>query len=224
MHSVIAILHVLFKELGYLILYCPIVVRLQSTLCFLELLPVIGAYALSRLSFARSQYRTIATNYGSCRDHLLFAVFVTIEKQSVKVLFVILPVSLGSFGYFIMPPRNYTPRERSAPAVMPGIRPNKRARRGRLRPDDVPIVNPTIEADREDLRAPEAQGTVSVDVGAITSTISAVVSQAIQSAFAPENLASIIGGNAQKKQQDVTQDSSPDLLTRRLMTMWLPLQ
>ena len=47
-----------------------------------------------------------------------------------------------------------------------------------------------------------------MDVGAITSTISPVLSQAIKSAFAPENLASIIGGNAQQKQQDVTQDAS----------------
>ena len=73
----------------------------------------------------------------------------------------------------------------------------------------MPIVNPTIEPNREDARqASEAQGTVSVDFGAITSTISAILSQAMKSAFAPENLASIIGGNAQQKQQDVTQDAS----------------
>ena len=54
---------------------------------------------------------------------------------------------------------------------MLGIRPNKRARRGRLQPDDVPIVNPIIEPEKEDSRqVPEAQGTVSVDVGAVTST------------------------------------------------------
>ena len=47
-----------------------------------------------------------------------------------------------------------------------------------------------------------------MDVGAISSNTSAVLSQAIKSAFAPENLASIIGGNAQQKQQDVTQDTS----------------
>ena len=34
------------------------------------------------------------------------------------------------------------------------------------------------------------------------------LSQAVQSAFALENLASIISGNAQQKQQDVTQDAS----------------
>ena len=191
------------------ILYCPIVFRLQSMLCCLELLSVIGACALSCLSFPRSKYHTIDNNHGSCWDYLLFVVFVTVAKQSVKVLFVILLVSLGSFGNIIMPPRKRAPTQRPPPAAMPGVRPNKRARRGRLRPDDVPIVNPTIEQNREVPRqASEAQGTVSVDVGAITSTISAVLSQAIKSAFAPENLASIIGGNAQQKQQDVTQDAS----------------
>ena len=47
-----------------------------------------------------------------------------------------------------------------------------------------------------------------MDVGAITSTISSVLSQAIKSAFAPENLASIISGHAQQKQQVVSQDAS----------------
>ena len=178
-------------------------------LCCLELLSVIGACALRHLSFPRSKYHTIDNNHGSCWDHLLFVVFVTIAKQSVKVLFVILLVSLGSFGNIIMPPRKGAPTQRPPPAAMPGIRPNKRARRRRLRPDDVPIVNPTIKHNREGPRqASEAQGTVSVDIGAITSTISVVLSQAILSAFAPEYLASIIGGNAQHKQQDVMQDAS----------------
>ena len=73
----------------------------------------------------------------------------------------------------------------------------------------MPIVTPAIEPVSEDHRqAPEALGTVSVDVGAITSTISSVLSQAIKSAFAPENLASIISGQPQQKQQVVTQDAS----------------
>ena len=109
----------------------------------------------------------------------------------------------------IMPPRKRAAKQVSRPAAMPGIRLNKRARRGRLRPDDMPIVNPTIEPEMKDPRkAPEHQATVSVDVGAITSTISAVLNHVIKSAFAPENLASIIGGNAQKKEQDVTLDPS----------------
>ena len=169
---------------------------------------MMGAYILSRLSFPRSQYNMIDNNCVSCRDHLLFFVLVTLAKQSVKVLFIILLVSLGLFVYFIMPPRKRTVKEIPAPA-MPKIRPNKRARRGRLRPDEVPIVTPAIEPVSEDHRqAPEALGTVSVDVGAITSTISSVLSQAIKSAFAPENLASIISGQPQQKQQVVTQDAS----------------
>lgn len=64
----------------------------------------------------------------------------------------------------------------------------------------MPIVNPTIEPEREDPhQAPIAEGTVSVDVGAIMSTISAVL-QAIKSAIASENLATIIGTNTQQKQ------------------------
>ena len=115
-----------------------------------------------------------------CRDHLLFVVLVTLAKQSVKVLFIILLVSLGYFVYSIMPPRKRTTTEIPAPA-MPSIHPNKRARQGRLRPDDVPIVTPTIEPESEDSRqAPEALGTVSVDVGAITAAISSVLSQAIK--------------------------------------------
>ena len=205
MHSVLAILHVIFCGTR-LSLHCaaPFFVPLPSIICYFEWLFVIGAYILSRLSFTRSHYIMIV----SCRDHLLFVVLVTLAKQSVKVLSIILLVSLGYFVYFIMPPRKRTAKEIPAPA-MPNIRPNKRARRGRLRPDDVPIVTPTIEPVSEDHRqGPEALGTVSVDVGAITSTISSVLSQAINSAFAPENLASIISGHAQQKQQVVSQDVS----------------
>ncbi|KAJ7381939.1 hypothetical protein OS493_038145, partial [Desmophyllum pertusum] len=47
---------------------------------------------------------------------------------------------------------------------------------------------------------------VSVDVGAITSTISAVISQAIKTAFSADNLATILGTNAD--QQVVSQDTA----------------
>ena len=94
--------------------------------------------------------------------------------------------------------------------AMPSIRPNKRARRRRLRPDDVPIVTPRNEPEKAEdhSQGPEALGTVSVDVGAITATISSVLSQAIKTAFASENLASILNGHDQRKQQVVTQDAS----------------
>ena len=191
MHSVLAILHVIFRGTR-LSLHCAA----PSIICYLEWLFVIGAFILSSLSCTRSQYITIDNNCVPCRDHLLFVVLVTLAKQSVKMLFIILLVSLGYFVYSIMPPRKHTATEIPAPA-MSSIHPNKRARRGRLRPDDVPIVTPTIEPESEDSRrAPEALGTVSVDVGAITATVSSVLSQAIKSAFAPENLASILSGPA----------------------------
>ena len=203
MHSVLAILHVERFRGTRLLLYCAA----PSIICYLEWLLVIGAYILSRLSYTRSQYIAIDNNCVPCRDHLSFVVLVTLAKQSVKVFFIILPVSLGYFVYFIMPPRKRTAKEISAPA-MPSIRPNKRARRRRLRPDDVPIVTPTIEPKSADSRqAPEALGTESVDVGAITATISSVLSQAIKWAFAPEKLASILSAPAQQKQQLVTQDA-----------------
>ena len=104
-----------------------------------------------------------------------------------------------------MPPK----KRASVPAALSVPRPNKRARRGRLRPDeratDAPIDTQTIQTEKEKEDSRPVQGTVSVDVGAISSTLSAVLSQAIKSAFAPENLASIIGGNAQN-QQPVTED------------------
>ena len=158
MHSVTVILQVIVHKTP-LSLYCTasLFVRLQSIICYLELLSMISAYILSHLSFARSQYRMIDNNGRSCWDHLLFVVFVTIAKQSVKVLFIFLLVLLGSFGSIIMPPRKRTAKQISAPAVMPGIHLNKRARQRRLRPDVVPIVNTTIEPEREDpCQAPEA--------------------------------------------------------------------
>lgn len=68
----------------------------------------------------------------------------------------------------------------------------------------MPIATAPSEPEWE--KSPQAQGTVSVDVGAISSTISAVLSQVIKSAFTPENLTSIIGGNTRQKQQVVMQD------------------
>jgi len=129
MHSVLAILHVIFCGTR-LSLHCaaPFFVPLPSIICYFEWLFVIGAYIFGRLSFTRSQYIMIAKNCVSCRDHLLFVVLVTLAKQSVKVVFIILLVSLGYFVYFIMPPRKRTAKEIPAPA-MPNIRPNKRSRR-----------------------------------------------------------------------------------------------
>ena len=94
MHSVLAILHVIFCGTR-LSLAAPLFVPLSSIICYFEWLFVIGAYILSRLSFTRSQYIMIDNNCVSCRDHLLFVVLVTLAKQSVKVLFIILLVSLG---------------------------------------------------------------------------------------------------------------------------------
>ena len=57
--------------------------------------------------------------------------------------------------------RKRTTKQMSAPA-MPRICPNKTARRVRHRPDNVPIVNPTIEPEREDpCQAPEPLDSVS---------------------------------------------------------------
>ena len=39
-------------------------------------------------------------------------------------------------------------------------------------------------------------GTVSVDVDAITATVSAVITQAVKTAFSPEKLASLLGNNS----------------------------
>lgn len=93
-----ALCMLLFMELDFLYIVLPHCSLKYSQLfqCYFELLSVSGAYILSRLSFARSQYNTIDNNCGSCRDHLLFVVFVTTAKQSVQVLFVILPIWLGS--------------------------------------------------------------------------------------------------------------------------------
>ena len=86
-----------------------------------------------------------------------------------------------------MPPKKRSARQAPAPALTPAIRPNKRARRARLRPEDhdARITSPEPPIAAEEL---PAQGSVSVDVGAITSTISAVISEAIRTAFSPENL------------------------------------
>ena len=111
-----------------------------------------------------------------------------------------------------MPPKKRSARQAPAPALTPAIRPNKRARRARLRPEDhdARITSPEPPIAAEEL---PAQGSVSVDVGVITSTISAVISQAIRTAFSPENLASIIGTNAQPQQPAVAQPA-PRLVDR----------
>ncbi|KAJ7352849.1 hypothetical protein OS493_033391 [Desmophyllum pertusum] len=90
-----------------------------------------------------------------------------------------------------MPPRK---RPAAKAPKSKAIRPNKRANRARVQPE-VPVVPAGLDTSNE--RAPTdetrpSQGTVSVDVGAITSTISAVISQAIKTAFSADNLATIL--------------------------------
>lgn len=104
-----------------------------------------------------------------------------------------------------MPPRK---RPAAKAPKSKAIRPNKRANRARVQPE-VPVVPAGLDTSNE--RAPTdetrpSQGTVSVDVGAITSTISAVISQAIKTAFSADNLATILGTNA--NQQVVSQDTA----------------
>ena len=73
-----------------------------------------------------------------------------------------------------MSPKKCSAKQAPAPALTPAIRPNKRARRTRLRPEDhdarITSPEPPIAAEER-----PAQGSVSVDVGAITSTISSVI-------------------------------------------------
>ncbi|KAJ7383221.1 hypothetical protein OS493_030023 [Desmophyllum pertusum] len=104
-----------------------------------------------------------------------------------------------------MPPRK---RPAAKAPKSKAIRPNKRANRARVQPE-VPVVPAGLDTSNE--RAPTdetrpSQGTVSMDVGAITSTISAVISQAIKTAFSADNLATILGTNA--NQQVVSQDTA----------------
>ena len=103
----------------------------------------------------------------------------------------------------IMPPKKC-----AAPVARP-LRPNKRARRGRLQPaEEREVVTTAPPKDN-------SSGTVSVAVGAISSTISAVLSQAIKTAFSPANLASLIGAGNQENQPAPTPDA-PTLVDQKV--------
>ena len=98
-------------------------------------------------------------------------------------------------SFTIMPPKKH-----AAPVARP-LQPNERARRGRLQPaEEREVVTTAPPKDN-------TSGTVSVDVGAISSTISAVLSQAIKTAFSTANLASLIGAGNQENQPAPTPDA-----------------
>ena len=90
-----------------------------------------------------------------------------------------------------MPPRKRPATQAKAPAAVFSVRPNKRARRPRLRPEEVPTVHESIATEQANVIASNpsssSPGTVSVDVDAITATISAVITQAVKMAFSPDN-------------------------------------
>ena len=100
-----------------------------------------------------------------------------------------------------MPPRKRSETQATAPAAIPSIHPIKRARWPRLRPEEVPTVHErttTEQANNVIASNPSSSspGTVSVDVNAITATISAVITQAVKTAFSPEKLASLLDNNS----------------------------
>ena len=95
-----------------------------------------------------------------------------------------LPVSVVFFQK--MPPRKRPATQATAPAAIPSVRPNKRARRPRLGPEEVPTIHERITPEEANVIASHpsssSPGTVSVDVDAITATISAVITQAVKTA------------------------------------------
>ena len=95
-----------------------------------------------------------------------------------------------------MPPRKRPATQATVPAAIPSVRPNKRARRPRLRPEEAPTVHESTTTEQANVIASNpsssSPGTVSVDVDAITATISAVITQAVKTAFSPEKLASLL--------------------------------
>ena len=106
----------------------------------------------------------------------IYCLFLCSLRNSLSLCYLLF-CQFRSFA--IMPlKKSAAPKKRAAqhvPApVRRPLRPNKRARRGRLQPDeerDVTIAEPPKE---------DSSGTVLVNVGAISSTISAVVTQAIK--------------------------------------------
>ena len=99
-----------------------------------------------------------------------------------------------------MPPRKRPATQATAPTAIPSVRPNKRARRPRLRPEEAPTVHESTTTAQANVIASNpsssSPGTVSVDVDAITATISAVITQAVKTAFSPEKLASLLDNNS----------------------------
>ena len=98
-----------------------------------------------------------------------------------------------------MPPRKRPATQATAPAAIPSVRPDKRARRPRLRSEEAPTVHESTTTEQANVIASNpsssSPGTVSVDVDAITATISAVITQAVKTAFSPEKLASLLDNN-----------------------------
>ncbi|CAH3189275.1 unnamed protein product [Porites lobata] len=80
-----------------------------------------------------------------------------------------------------MPPRKRPATQTTALAAIPSVRPNKRARRPRLRPGEAPTVHESTTTEQANVIASNpsssSPGTVSVDFDAITATISAVITQ-----------------------------------------------
>ena len=99
-----------------------------------------------------------------------------------------------------MPPRKRPATPATAPAAIPSVRPNKRARRPRLRPEEVLTVHERIATEEGNVIASNpsssSPGTMSVDVDAITATISAVITEAVKTAFPPAKLASLLDNNS----------------------------
>ena len=113
-----------------------------------------------------------------------------------------------------MPPQTRPATQATAPAGILSVRPKKRARRPRLHLEEVPTVHESITTEQANMIASNpsssSPGTVSVDVNAITATISAVITQAVK-AFSPEKLASLLDNNCPT--QVVTQ--GPTALVQR---------
>ena len=80
-----------------------------------------------------------------------------------------------------MPPRKRPATQATEPAAIPSVRPNKRVRRPRLRPEEAPTVHEGTTAEQANVIVSNpsisSPGTVSVDVDAITATISAVITK-----------------------------------------------
>ena len=99
-----------------------------------------------------------------------------------------------------MPPRKRPATQATAPTAIPSVRPNKRARRPRLRPEEAPTVHESTTTEQANVIASNpsssSPGTVSVDFDAITATISAVITQKVKTAFSPAKLTSLLDNNS----------------------------